>query len=628
MSIRMKCSGCWNIWVTDECNIWKKAQCHNCNTLFEIIPLEEEKESAQLLSTDSAEVKKEQVDEKWEHEVSPSEKERKQESEENKEEQNEEKKDQDIQQEGAEVKSEYTDTHVFTPNHKFEEIEMRPNLMSFVLLSKPSFFALMLITLICFISLFFTIWNLMFFIPFSITTFIYFIFIKIAYEKEKYTLWDTKIIYQYGTLFSDNTVEIHISKITQVGVHLWFIEQKLFQTGSLVIKTAGSSNSKIIFKAIDTPMHLYQEIQTRMQANGFQLKKQHLVQTQKPHILWVLGESIKWMVINIVWFVYFGFILLTDTGEESARNPQDMRQPPDTDLAQSDLIIGGVIIGIIFAIVVIKFILRYYDIKRRVYEIYDDSVFFSEGFLSKNYSFLPLESIADAENNQSFLSKVFWIHDVVISSEWSNNQVFFYNMVNGQKMMETIKYLKQQFAFWTSKDTLTASSKLSSGNSLRSNINFNRGFATQYQPDMQKTVLKNLIYLLPIVTIPIFIIQLIKARCSNFSVWETSFDYKFQFLSAKHNSFSIDKITQIIFYESILDTLIGTCSIEIRSIGSTSAMKFHDIKNQKLESIMTIQDNSLMWVFDFLSGLKGICESFWLFSVCWYFCFMCLLLSV
>jgi hypothetical protein len=45
-------------------------------------------------------------------------------------------------------------------------------------------------------------------------------------------------------------------------------------------------------------------------------------------------------------------------------------------------------------------VLNYLDIKNRIYEIYEDSVFFSEGFLTKNYSFLPLESVSDAENSQ------------------------------------------------------------------------------------------------------------------------------------------------------------------------------------------------------------------------------------
>jgi len=52
-----------------------------------------------------------------------------------------------------------------------------------------------------------------------------------------------------------------------------------------MIKTAGSSSGKVILKSIDNTMNLYEEIQKRMQKNGFRLKKEKLVQREKPHII-------------------------------------------------------------------------------------------------------------------------------------------------------------------------------------------------------------------------------------------------------------------------------------------------------------------------------------------------------
>ena len=55
-----------------------------------------------------------------------------------------------------------------------------------------------------------------------------------------------------------------------------------------------------------------------------------------------------------------------------------------------------------------------------------------------------MEHISDIENTQSFLSKIFGLHDIIVSSSGNNNKVVFKNMVNGEKMMENIKYLKNE----------------------------------------------------------------------------------------------------------------------------------------------------------------------------------------
>jgi hypothetical protein len=52
-----------------------------------------------------------------------------------------------------------------------------------------------------------------------------------------------------------------------------------------MIKTAGSMSGKVLFKSIDNTMDLYQEIQKRMQKNGFRLKKETLVQKERPHLI-------------------------------------------------------------------------------------------------------------------------------------------------------------------------------------------------------------------------------------------------------------------------------------------------------------------------------------------------------
>jgi len=41
-----------------------------------------------------------------------------------------------------------------------------------------------------------------------------------------------------------------------------------------------------------------------------------------------------------------------------------------------------------------------------------------------------MESVSDVENTQSFFSKIFGLHDIIISSAGASNKVVFKNMVN------------------------------------------------------------------------------------------------------------------------------------------------------------------------------------------------------
>ncbi len=500
----------------------------------------------------------------------------------------------------------------------YEEINLKPNFYSFLFVWNSGLIGIAILTVTALITSFISLIWITFFIFFIIVLIIWYAFVYIAYKKEKYTITDSKIIYSYGTLFSDNSIEININKMTQVSLNLGFIENKLFKTWRLIVQTAWSSSSKIFMKSIDKPVELYNEIQKRMQVNWFRLKKENLVLSEKPHIIWVLWESLKWMTFNLFIVIYILSWVIFEDENGKVDYKWWIEQINNTDTLTIFIIWLIILIWLI-----IMFVIRYLDIKKRTYEIYDDSVFYSEWFLSKNYSFLPMESISDAENNQSFFSKIFWIHDLIISSEWSAGQVHFYNMVNGRKMMDTIKYLKQninnlhnsdeKINSWEVVLEVTDNNELLEIKENKTQRNYNEEFIAEYQPDMKKTILANILFLFPIITIPIFLIQIIVAKFTTYSVWKNSIDYKYEFLNTKYNSFSVDKITQVNFYESILDRILWTCSIEFYSIWSNKSMKFWNIKKldwieEKILSkvgIYKTEKRSINVKFDFIEWLKS-----------------------
>ena len=478
-------------------------------------------------------------------------------------------KNEDIQEKNIEVASDDKSIEE-NNNKKLEEKEpdnvIKPHKTSYILLWSPVLLFSIITLITFFIAL--PIW-----IVFLILTALIYMWFNIKYKKEEYIITDRKIIYNYWNLFSDNSVEVNLNKITQVSSILGFIQYKIFWTWNLRIKTAWSDSSKINFKNILLTMDIYENVQWRMRKNGFHLLKDKLVQTTKPHWLWIIWEIFWQLVANFLIVFVWLWNIFAVLGQYSS----------------SDITLFTLLPSILFWIIAIFLLtITYLDLKRRKYDVYTDSIFYTEWFLTKHFSFLPMESVADTENTQSFFSKIFGLHDVIVSSEWSNNKVLFKNMLDWEQMMKNIKYLKDNIIMWE-KDVLlweekSANSLIWFKDKIEKPLDYDKGFRGEYKMSMLKSIVVILpLLLFPPVFIAAFIAQVIRVLFTKFIVEESSIEKKFEFLSKKHNSFSVEKITWVIIKESLLDKILWTCSISFWSIWSSSSITFSNIK--KIEDL-------------------------------------------
>ncbi len=459
---------------------------------------------------------------------------------------------------------------------KSPDVEIKPNKMSFMVLHTWGI-------ILFFVTLCAVFANIFIGGIFLLLTLVSYYFRFVTYKKSFFTITDRKIIYKTGTILTDNTVEVNLDKITLVKSRLGFIQNKLFKTGSLLVKTAGSSNSKVHFFHINETMEIYEELQNRMKKNGFHLQKDQLVQTAKPHALgvfWELGSKILSAGLVIIYFIWSAIGSLSIL--------------PGLD---SLVTAAAVLIWVYIAIVIFFLTVSYLDLKRRKYEVFSDSIFYSEWFLTKNYAFIPMENISDTQNTQSFLSKVLWIHDVEISSGWASNKVVFKNMLWGEKMMESIKYLKDKTIMWTKDEIAWEVKKQSLINfkdKIEEPLDFDRNFTGEYKMDIARSmagimlmvlILSPLLFfsgetlfVIFIIIIPAIIKVAIAVIATKFQVTGSSVEYKYDFLTHKQNSFSVEKITKVTIIETLIDKLFKTCTIKFYSIGSGSAIVFKNIK--------------------------------------------------
>ena len=459
---------------------------------------------------------------------------------------------------------------------KSPDLELKPNKMSFMVLHNWGIILFLVTLWAVFINIY--IWGIL-----LLLTILSYYFRFVTYKKSFFTLTDRKIIYKTGTILTDNTVEINLDKITLVKSRLGFIQNKLFKTGWLLVKTAGSNNSKVHFFHINDTMKTYEELQSRMKKNGFHLQKDQLVQTAKPHALgvfWELWAKILSTGLIVLYFAWWAFDSLSELWEFSFI---------------SHFVNVAIVLYVLVA--VLTFTLSYLDLKRRKYEVFSDSIFYSEWFLTKNYAFIPMENISDTQNTQSFLSKVLWIHDVEISSGWANNKVVFKNMLWGEKMMESIKYLKDKTIMWTKDEIeweVKKQSLINFKDKIEEPLDFDRDFTGEYKMNIARSmagimfmvlVLSPLLFIawealfiIFIVIIPAIIKSAIAIIATKFQVTGSSVEYKYDFLTHKQNSFSVEKITKVTIIETLIDKLFKTCTIKFYSIGSGSAIVFKNIK--------------------------------------------------
>ncbi|MFZ2255296.1 MAG: PH domain-containing protein [Patescibacteria group bacterium] len=91
---------------------------------------------------------------------------------------------------------------------------------------------------------------------------------------------------------------------------------------------------------------------------------------------------------------------------------------------------------------------------------------------------------------------------------------------------------------------------------------------------------------------------------TDYIVDTSTIEKKFHFLSKKHSSFTVDKVSGVVIRESILDRMLGSCSIIFWSIGSGTNITFANIRktptleNDILEKVGIYKNSSEKKVLD------------------------------
>ncbi len=492
---------------------------------------------------------------------------------------------------------------------------IKPNKNSFVYFYNikvflVSLFFLMIILVISFFtSMLFFLGSLIFLI---IVNTISIINREVRFNKEEYHFYKNKIVMVTGNIISDKETELRINNVTHFLLNLPYVQTTLFKTGNIFIDAAGSSSTEIRLSHVDNPKDLFSEIKSLMISNGFTLSKKKLIQKEKPDSVAVFLEIAGKILIGL--FVVY-YTLITTLFSIIALEP----------IQYLPLIFLFLIIALV---IILLNTFRFMNIKRRTYYLYNDTIYYEDGFFTENYAYIPIENLSDTELEQNFITKLLNLYNIRISSRGQGNEIKFFYISNGELLSKNLDSLINQEKKQTKKVKVSKSlyeKKTGSKFSDTLYIDLNRNlFSTFFLSVLLFLVItfSSFIDFIPftlLVLVSIFIIasslirNIIEVYATTYNVKNKSVESVYSFLTSNNLEFGTDNITSIKVRESFIDKFFNTYSLFFYSIGSNQELVFKNIKKERIlvnelitklgikkEHVKTLKPN-----FDFDSFLRA-----------------------
>ena len=394
----------------------------------------------------------------------------------------------------------------------------------------------------------------------------------VAFRKERYEMTESNVICHQGSLTSDRTTDIDICNITHVELTLPWLRHKLFGIGTVAIHSAGNAQP-IVFRAIKKPLETYEQVQTRLKLNGYQLEQKELLHEESPALIGILLNMVR---IAFGLFVIFSLISSSLVGAFS-----------EIDSAGLHSLLP--IVSIVLLIIMIaSLIILFLDMRKRTYRVYDDVVTYEKGFLTRVKAFIPYENIADAATNRTFIDRLLNLYEVVISCQGSSKEIKFQFLKNGIFLTECIEKL-----------ITAANSKPSPAERLQNSESSTSTLSTRKEPSLIRPeeawiadlkmhgmrVFLPLLILIPVfpLFIAVMIRSFIRVHCTSYTVRSGFIGHSFRFLNTVDREFAYDKITGLVVKENLFDRMFGTFTLRFWSIGSSQSLELAHVHHSQVD---------------------------------------------
>lgn len=414
----------------------------------------------------------------------------------------------------------------------------------------------------------------------------------VAYKKERYELHPGRIVAHSGGLFSDRQADLELRNVTHVKQRLPWLRYRFFDVGDVLVESAGSSGSQVVLRSVVDPDRIYATVRESLRNNGYALRQQTLLHEEKPDPIGVAVEIAGLGVGLAIGFVWFVVGLLTSVVVEMDISAKEMAEfGGQTPEFLWPLLAYGMPVAILLGTVVMLG-LRYLDLRRRTYRVYDDVVVYEEGFLNRTNAFIPYENIADADIVKTFVDQMLGLSDITVSCQGSGSEVKFRRLRRGAELKEAVGQLVTAANAKRRASAPRAAADGEVGAARGPDGEVGAGFAEDrpkragaeglglVAPEDAWTATLKPVPLRAVASVigmlPLFPFWLIAsgtawvlARATTYSVKPTSVSVRTGILSVKEREYSYEKVTGVVVKSTPFDRIFGTMSVQIWSIGST-----------------------------------------------------------
>lgn len=422
------------------------------------------------------------------------------------------------------------------------------------------------------------------------------------YAKERYVFGADRVVRFGGGIFHDTQTELRLKNITHVKMRLPWLENILFGTGTVAVQSAGSGGVEVALRNVKDPEMAYGAMKEMMQRAGFGLSEQKPVCESQPDTVAVLFEVVSQAAaflagtVAVVLSAIPGLAALWFFASDAA----------DPVLVRAGIILLAVLAAVAFLGLCVRLVLRYHDLKLRTYRLFHDTVRYSEGFLTTEHAFMPVENISDAETSQTMVSRILEVSDVRISCQGSGQEILFKHMRDGEVFAGLVD--KQVAGFRARHRKSRPAAKAAMKERPPADDRFSAEYRMHLPRILSGTVALVLLllvlaaagvfvrggigaflaanaFLIAIVLIVYTLSPVMRALFTRYSVEAAGVRERYRFIRTRDVEYTPEKMTGIKVTANPLDMMFGTASMHFWSIGSSSDLVFRSVKGLSVEEI-------------------------------------------
>ena len=138
-------------------------------------------------------------------------------------------------------------------------------------------------------------------------------------------------------------------------------------------------------------------------------------------------------------------------------------------------------------------------------------------------------------------------------------------------MIENLKFLKEAIIpkKAPSQESQEKNSLIGFVDKTEQSLTYNDELQASFRMNKMRSIAPYLLLLIPpftVIAIPIIIGQIIRAAFTHYSLGKSSVEKRFHFLTNKHTSYSVEKITGVVIRENLIDKVFKTCTVRFLSL--------------------------------------------------------------